>query len=77
MNQESTVSDPLCTSCVYFPPNLPEGKYPSEDWLELQKKQCSFDFIPGTNECQATRKTSCSLVDLRDKMGLGSGGGRP
>lgn len=76
MNRESTVSESLCISCVYFPPNLPEGKYPSDDWLELQKKQCSFDFSPGTKECQATRKTSCSLVDLRNKTGTGSGDDR-
>ncbi|MBU2803070.1 hypothetical protein HFV02_12590 [Acidithiobacillus caldus] len=64
MNKENIAKDSLCISCVYFPPNLPEDKYPPEDWLELQSKQCSFDLTPGSDECQGTRKTSCSLVDL-------------
>lgn len=77
MNRKHTaVDDPLCPSCVYFPPNLPEAKYPPEDWRELQAKQCAFDFSPGSGECLATRKTSCSLVDLHDQTGVGSDDGR-
>jgi hypothetical protein len=64
MKRENTADNPLCISCVYFPPNLPEDKYPPEDWLELQTKQCSFDLTPGSDECKETRKTSCSLIDL-------------
>lgn len=32
----------------------------------LQEKECSFDFLPLDANCQATRKTSCSLVDLEN-----------
>ena len=64
MSDESSKAQMLCGMCVYFPPNLPEGKYPREDWLDLQKKSCSFDYVPGDADCLASRKTSCSLVDL-------------
>lgn len=55
-----------CEVCVYYPPNLPSNAYPEEDYLMLQKKKCSFDFQPLDEHCQATRKTSCSLVDLEN-----------
>ena len=53
-----------CIGCVYYPPNLPPGAYPVEDYRMLQEKDCSFDYSPGDADCAATRKTSCSLVDL-------------
>lgn len=56
--------DELCFGCVYYPPNLPRQAYAREDWEILQARQCSFECVPGNNECQALRKTSCSLVDL-------------
>lgn len=30
----------------------------------LQSLYCSFKHAPGSDECLASRKTSCSLVDL-------------
>ena len=53
-----------CVSCVYYPPNLPASGYSEEDFSMLQAKRCSFDFQPEDDNCHATRKTSCSLVDL-------------
>ena len=53
-----------CIGCVYFPPNLPEGAYPADDYRMLQAKRCSFDYEPCDSNCAVTRKTSCSLVDL-------------
>lgn len=53
-----------CTSCVFYPPNLPPEAYPADDYAMLQQKSCSFDFQPADRDCQQTRKTSCSLVDL-------------
>lgn len=53
-----------CCNCVYYPPNLPPGAYPAQDYSMLQQKSCSFDFLPGDPDCATTRKTSCSLVDL-------------
>lgn len=76
MNHKIAASESLCPTCVYFPPNLPEDKYPPADWAELQKKQCSFDHVPGSDDCLATRKTSCSLVDLRPHIAPVSGGKR-
>jgi hypothetical protein len=37
-----------------------------EDYRMLQKKNCSFDFQPKDDNCNRTRKTSCSLVDLEN-----------
>jgi hypothetical protein len=54
----------LCFGCVYYPPNLPVQSYAAEDWAMLQQRACSFEHTPGDAGCQATRKTSCSLVDL-------------
>ena len=54
----------LCPGCVYYPPKLPAHAYPEEDWKMLQAKACSYDFIPGDRECEQTRKTACSIVDL-------------
>ena len=56
--------DELCFGCVYYPPNLPSQAYAREDWEMLQARQCSFEHMPGDAGCQATRKTSCLLVDL-------------
>jgi len=53
-----------CSSCVFYPPNLPESAYPAADFAMLQKKHCSFDFTPTDRDCRQTRKTSCSLLDL-------------
>lgn len=54
----------LCFGCVYYPPNLPETAYSAEDYAWLRQKTCSFDFHPSDENCTATRKTSCSLLDL-------------
>ncbi len=54
-----------CGGCVYYPPNLPETFYSAEDYQELQQKRCSYDHSPGDNNCLATQKTSCSIVDLQ------------
>lgn len=53
-----------CFGCVYYPPNLPRHAYAEDDWAMLQARSCSFEHAPGTPECLASRKTSCSLVDL-------------
>ena len=55
-----------CMSCVYYPPNLPVHAYSEDDYQMLQSKSCSFDHIPLDEDCIMTRKTSCSLVDLKD-----------
>lgn len=62
----SVKTDPpeLCWGCVYYPPNLPRHSYSEEDWAMLQSLHCSFKHAPGSDECLASRKTSCSLVDL-------------
>lgn len=57
-------SSELCFGCVYFPPNLPRQRYAADDWDMLQQRSCSFEHRPGDAGCQASRKTSCSLVDL-------------
>ena len=64
MSEKITEPDELCLGCVYFPPNLPRKMYADEDWAMLQQRLCSFEYQPGDGGCQATRKTSCSLVDL-------------
>lgn len=64
MSEKTAEPNEYCLGCVYFPPNLPRQAYALEDWETLQARQCSFDFLPEDVECQATRKTSCSLVDL-------------
>lgn len=51
MRDESDKTKELCNMCVFSPPNLPEDKYPREDWLELQQKACSFDYVPGDADC--------------------------
>ncbi len=53
-----------CQVCVYYPPNLPREAYSEEDWAMLQSRHCSFSHIPGSDDCHASRKTSCSLVDM-------------
>ncbi len=64
MSARSAESEELCGGCVYHPPNLPRRAYAPEDWAMLQVRQCSFEYRPGDGDCAATRKTSCSLVDL-------------
>ena len=53
-----------CFGCVYYPPNLPQQAYSQTDWTMLQARACAFEYTPGTDDCLASRKTSCSLVDL-------------
>lgn len=55
-----------CAGCVYYPLNLPANAYSQEDYRMLQQKNCSFDFQAGDDNCNRTRKTSCSLVDLEN-----------
>jgi len=66
MSGSNEKKDELCGGCVYFPPNLPAQAYEREDWLTLQKKSCSYDYQPGDEDCMQTRKTSCSIVDLKN-----------
>jgi hypothetical protein len=53
-----------CAACVYHPPNLPPQAYSGDDWAMLQARTCAFEHAPGSDDCLASRKTSCSLVDL-------------
>ena len=62
-----------CLGCVYHPPNLPQNAYSEADWTMLQTRICSFEHAPGTEHCLASRKTSCSLVDLAATQALLSG----
>jgi hypothetical protein len=64
MSEKIAKPHELCFGCVYYPPNLPRNRYADEDWAMLQQRVCSFEHIPGDKGCQATRKTSCSLIDL-------------
>lgn len=64
MSEKTAEPNELCCGCVYHPPNLPRQMYADEDWEMLQQNTCSFEHLPGDEECRATRKTSCSLVDL-------------
>lgn len=64
MSEKTADPDALCRGCVYFPPNLPRQRYAAEDWAMLQALTCSLENQPDDAGCQATRKTSCSLVDL-------------
>ncbi len=57
-------TEEFCVGCVFYPPNLPAQAYPEADWAMLQARSCAFEYAPGTPDCQVTRKTSCSLVDL-------------
>lgn len=63
--KRADLTEQLCLGCVYYPQNLPSYAYSQEDWLMLQEKRCSFDHLPGDEQCAQTRKTSCSLVDLK------------
>jgi len=65
MLKKSDKTEAICGGCVYFPANLPAKAYSAEDWAMLQSKSCSFDLKPGDNDCQSTRKTHCSLIDLQ------------
>jgi hypothetical protein len=53
-----------CFGCVFYPPNLPSYAYSEADWSMLQSRACAFEHAPGTADCLASRKTSCSLVDI-------------
>jgi hypothetical protein len=64
MSEKTVEPHELCFGCVYFPPNLPRQRYAEDDWNMLQERACSFEHYPGDAACMATRKTSCSLVDL-------------
>ena len=57
-------TEEYCLGCVYYPPNLPPNAYSEADWAMLQARTCAFEHAPGTEDCLASRKTSCSLVDL-------------
>lgn len=57
-------TEQCCFGCVLYPPNLPPYAYGEEDWAELQKMSCSLEHSPGSPGCLASRKTSCSLVEL-------------
>ena len=52
-----------CTTCVFYPPNLPVSAYSEDDYRMLQAKSFCFDHQPGDGSCVQTRKTSCSLLD--------------
>ena len=61
---DDTTAAEYCIGCVYYPPNLPQHAYAEDDWAMLQARTCAFEHLPRTQDCQANRKTSCSLVDL-------------
>ncbi len=60
----SALTEQYCFGCVLYPPNLPPYAYAEADWAVLQYMTCSLEHSPGTEECKASRKTSCSLVEL-------------
>ena len=64
INEPENINE-LCAGCVYFPQNLPEQAYPADDWKLLQQKSCSFDYAPDDSDCRLSRKTSCSIVDMK------------
>lgn len=59
------LKEELCMGCVYYPPNLPQYAYSTDDYRMLQQKDCSFDHMPGEQNCLETRKTSCSIVGVQ------------
>jgi hypothetical protein len=61
---DDTTATEYCIGCVYHPPNLPPHAYAEDDWAMLQARTCAFEHRPRTPDCLASRKTSCSLVDL-------------
>ena len=63
-NDHHALTEEYCPGCVYYPPNLPRNAYSEYDWAMLQSRACSFEYPPGSDDCLASRKTSCSLVDL-------------
>lgn len=65
MNFSAQSENEHCYGCVYYPPNLPPEAYSAEDYDQLRQKSCSFDYLPCDQGCMQTRKTSCSLVDLK------------
>ncbi len=64
MTPKTDTQADYCTMCVFYPSNLPAGAYSADDYRMLQAKSCCFDFEPGDRDCEQTRKTSCSLLDL-------------
>lgn len=54
---------------MYYPRNLPQQFYAAEDWQELQKLDCAYEYTPGSEACHNTRKSHCDLVDLRKLSG--------
>ena len=65
MTIKEELKEELCIGCVYYPPNLPQHAYSTDDYTMLQQKDCSFDHAPGEQHCLETRKTSCSVVDMQ------------
>lgn len=63
-NDITALTEQLCFGCVLYPPNLPPYAYAKADWDFLQSLTCSLEHAPGTEGCMASRKTSCSLVEL-------------
>ena len=63
---DTPTNDNLCLGCVYYPPNLPPDAYDKEDWDMLQARTCTFEYQVGDADCQATRKTASSLVNLEN-----------
>ncbi len=68
--------DEHCSGCVYYPPNLPPQAYSEADWAMLQARSCAFEHRPGSADCLASRKTSCSLVDLAATQSSVAGSGK-
>jgi len=68
MSDSSNATHDFCWGCVYYPPNLPRNAYSDSDWSLLQSRTCSFDHLPNSPDCLATRKTSCSLIDLASTL---------
>ena len=60
----TALTEQYCFGCVLYPPNLPPYAYAETDWAVLQGLPCSLEHAPGTADCLASRKTSCSLVEL-------------
>jgi hypothetical protein len=64
MSEKTVNLEELCFGCVFYPPNLPREAYSQMDWELLRALQCSFEHVPGGDDCLAVRKTSCNLIDL-------------
>ena len=73
MSEKTPDPDGLCFGCVFYPPNLPREAYSQEDWGLLRTLQCSFEHMPGGDDCLLARKTSCSLIDLSEMNSASEG----